>query len=98
MDVVVLIFLLGKFSTSLNNNRFRRGATLRSNSLDSIYNIHTINDLSEYAVVPVQPGRVDRADEKLRAVRAGASIGHRQDSLSFVFQGKVLVGELLSVN
>ena len=47
-------------------------------------------------VLPVDPVRLHRAQEELRAVGAGASVGHRECPRAGVLQLEVLVLELLS--
>lgn len=63
-------------------------------------NVHSLNDMSEYNVLSVQPIRLFCANEELRAVRVGAAIrhrycsGHRVAQLKFQknqrFQSKIL--------
>ena len=46
----------------------------------------------------VQPGGLDGAQEELRSVGVGSSVGHGQNSRSGVLQGEVLILELVSVD
>ena len=57
-----------KLSASLNNNWLGSSATLASNSLNGINNIHAINSLSENNMSPIQPGGIHGADEELGSV------------------------------
>eukprot|EP00331_Platyophrya_macrostoma_P012537 CAMPEP_0176432520 /NCGR_PEP_ID=MMETSP0127-20121128/15443_1 /TAXON_ID=938130 /ORGANISM="Platyophrya macrostoma, Strain WH" /LENGTH=190 /DNA_ID=CAMNT_0017814707 /DNA_START=85 /DNA_END=655 /DNA_ORIENTATION=- len=53
-------------------------AALRSNGLDALDHVHALQHLAEHDVLAVQPVSGSNADEELRAVRVGASVGHRQ--------------------
>ena len=54
--------------------------------------------LAEDAVLAVQPGGGIEAEEELRSVGVGASVGHREDTGSGVLFLEVLVSELCSVD
>ena len=58
----------------------------------------TVGDSSKDDVLAVEPWRVSEAEEELGAVRVGASIGHRQNSLSLMSVDEVFVVELGSVD
>lgn len=49
-------------------------------------------------MLSVQPGSHDGADEKLRPVRVWAGVSHGEDSGLGMLEGKVLIGEFLSVD
>jgi len=49
-------------------------------------------------VLAVQPGGLGGAEEELRAVGVGSSVGHRQDSGSGMLEVEVLVLELVAVD
>jgi len=49
-------------------------------------------------VFAIQPSRLRRAEEELRAVGVGAGVGHGEDALAGVLEREVLVGELLAVD
>ena len=49
-------------------------------------------------MLPVQPGRLGGADEELRVVSVGPSVGHGEDPRPGVLQTEVLVSELLAVD
>lgn len=46
----------------------------------------------------IEPCRLHGADEELRSVGVGASVGHRQDAGAGVLQAEVLIGELVAVD
>lgn len=73
-------------------------AALAAVTLDLLDDLHSLNDVAEHDVTLVQPGRLHRADEELRAVGVGTGVGHRQGSGSGVLQGEVLVLELVAVD
>ena len=73
-------------------------ATLRSQHLQTLQNVHALLHLTEHDVVAVQPGAGNGRDEELRAVGVGTAVGHRQKTGSGVLQGEVLVRETLSVD
>jgi hypothetical protein len=51
-----------------------------------------------FVALTIEPRGLDGADEELRAVGVGASVGHGEDALASVLQLEVLVLELLSVD
>merc|ERR1719240_1279952 len=73
-------------------------ATLRADTLDGLHYVHALDDLAEDDVAPVEPRRLDSADEELRAVCARASVGHREHALTSVLELEVLIGKLLAVD
>ena len=73
-------------------------ATLRSQHLQTLQNVHALLHLTEHDVVAVQPGAGNGRDEELRTVGVGTAVGHRQKTGSGVLQGEVLVRETLSVD
>ena len=73
-------------------------ATLRSQHLQTLQNVHALLHLPEHDVVAVQPGAGTGRDEELRTVRVGTAVGHGQKTGSSVLQGEVLVGETLSID
>lgn len=69
-----------------------------SNGLDFLDDVHAFSDGSEDAMLAIQPGGLDGAEEELRSVGIGSSVGHGQDTGSSVLEGEVLIGEFLSVD
>ena len=67
-------------------------------TLDSGDDVHTLNDTAEDDVLVVQPGGLDSADEELRSVGAGASVGHGQNTGAGVLLTEVLVLEFGAVD
>ena len=55
-------------------------------------------DLAEDDVLAIEPVGLDGAEEELRPVGVGASVGHGQDAGAGVLELKVLVGKLLAVD
>ena len=84
---------------AVRNHNLASGASrvtaIRFNLTD---NFHTFNNLAKDNVLAIQPRGLGGADEELRAVGVGTSVGHGQDTRSFVLQRKVLVSELFSVD
>ena len=72
--------------------------SLRSEALNLLDDLHPLDDLAEHHVLPVQPGRLGGADEELRVVGVGPSVGHGEDPRPGVLQTEVLVSELLAVD
>merc|ERR1719171_565354 len=79
-------------------DRLRRLAAAAPDLLDGLDDVHALEDAAEDDVAPVEPGRLHRADEDLRAVRAGARVRHGEHAGARVLELEVLVGELLSIN
>lgn len=77
------------------NHRFSR---FTPNLFNSRHNIHPRNDLPEHDVLPIQPTRFGRAEEKLGAIGVGSGIRHGQDTRPGVFELEVFIGKFLSVN
>jgi hypothetical protein len=49
-------------------------------------------------VLSVQPGGLGSANEELRAVGVGTSVGHGEDTFTSMLQGEVFVLELVAVD
>ncbi len=49
-------------------------------------------------MLAVQPGGLGSADEELRAVGVGTSVGHGEDTFASVLQVEVLVFELVAID
>mmetsp|Transcript_31747 Transcript_31747/g.94331 ORF Transcript_31747/g.94331 Transcript_31747/m.94331 type:complete len:221 (+) Transcript_31747:184-846(+) len=73
-------------------------AGLGAHGLDLLHHVHALAHLAEDAVLPVEPRRLHRAEEELRAVRVRARVRHGEDAGAGVLQREVLVGELGAVD
>jgi len=73
-------------------------AALAANRLDHLYDIHTTGDAAEHNVLAIKPGSLGGAEEELRAVGVGTSVGHAENTGASVRQLEVLVRELLAVD
>jgi len=69
-----------------------------SGRLNGPHGLHARHHLAENYVPAVQVGSLRGANEELRAVSVGASVGHGQDAGALVLEGEVLVGELGAVD
>ena len=47
--------------------------------------------LTEHHMLSIEPGRCDRGDEELRAVRVRACVGHGEEERLGVLQAEVLI-------
>jgi hypothetical protein len=74
-------------------HRLGGGTAAAANSLHRLHDVVALQHLTEHDVLAVQPARGGRAEEELRAVRVGASVGHRQRTRTEVLAG--LAGERL---
>jgi hypothetical protein len=87
-----------KHTTVGDGNRLGALATLGTNTLNGLDNVHARRDLAEHTVLSVQMGSRHSGDEKLAAVRVGARIGHGQKTGLIVLQGEGLILELATVD
>ena len=71
-----------------------RCAGLGADCLDFLDDVHTFDDDAEHDVLAIEPRGLDGAEEELRAVGSGASVGHRKDTRAGVLKLEVLIGEL----
>jgi len=74
------------------------GARAGANSLDGLNDLHTLGHGTEDAMLAIQPGGLDGAQEELGSVGVGAGVGHGKNSGAGVLEGEVLVGELFTVD
>lgn len=81
-----------------DHNRLRGLAGARSNLLDVLHNIQSLDNLTEHDVLPVEPLSLGSADEELRSVGSGTGVCHGQDSWTGVLLDEVLVSELGTVD
>jgi len=63
-----------------------------------IFVIILVTDLAEDDVLTIQPLGLGGAEEELRPVGVGSSVGHGQDTRAGVLEGEVLVLELVAVD
>ena len=85
--------------TAVGNDDVGGGSSrLASLTLDSLDNVHPINNLSEDNVLSIEPASWDGADEELTSVSVRSSIGHTQDSGSGVLLLEVFVREFLTID
>merc|ERR1719270_2920627 len=75
-----------------------RLARLRADGLNGLDDIHALRHSAEDDVLAIEPLRLDRAQEELRAVGVRACVRHREDTWPCMLQREVLVGELLPVD
>jgi len=71
---------------------------LGAKALNFLHDIHTLDHLSENHVFSIQPLSLSGAEEKLGSVGVGSSVGHGKNSRSGVFQGEVLILELVAID
>jgi hypothetical protein len=62
------------------------------------FNLHTLGHGTEDAMLAIQPGGLDGAQEELGSVGVWAGVGHGKNSGAGVLEGEVLVGELFTVD
>ena len=82
----------------LDRDRLAGLAISRADLFHGSHDIHAISDLAKDHVLSIQPSSLLGADEELRPVGVGSSVGHRQDSGASVLQLEVLIGKLGSVD
>ena len=75
-----------------------RLARLRAQTLHLPNELHALHHAAEHDVLVVEPRRLGRRDEELRAVRVGPRVGHREQPGLVVLQPKVLIPKLLTVD
>ena len=75
-----------------------RVARLRAQTLHLPNELHALHHAAEHDVLVVEPRRLGRRDEELRAVRVGPRVGHREQPGLVVLQPKVLIPKLLTVD
>ncbi len=89
---------LRQLSAIGNHNLLRRRSALAPDGFDRLHDLHAFRHASKHAVLPVQPRRLRRAQEKLRPVRVRPCVGHGQNPWSRVLERKVFVLELVPVD
>lgn len=70
----------------------------RSELLNSLDNVRSLNDLAEDDVGTVEPAGDDSGDEELRTVGVLSGVGHGEEEWLLVLQLEVLICKLLSVD
>ena len=61
---------------------------LGAEAFDLLHDVHAFDDLAEDDVLAVEPGRLDRAEEELRAVGVGSGVGHAEHAGAGVLEVK----------
>ena len=89
---------LRQLSAIGNHNLLRRRSALTPDGFNRLHDLHAFRHASKHTVLPVQPRRLRRAQEKLRPVRVRAGVGHGQNPWSRVLERKVFVLELVPVD
>jgi len=74
------------------------GTGLSTLLLDSLDDIHTLDDLTEDDVLAIEPAGDDSGDEELTAVGVGTSVGHGKKSGLGVTHLEVLILELVAID
>lgn len=95
---VLTEFPILKWTTIGDHNLLCGLARLRAVRFDLLDNIQALNNFAKDNVLVIQPGGLHRANEELRAVGIGASVGHWEDAGSGVLQAEVLIGELVAID
>merc|ERR1740121_522550 len=80
-----------KLAAIHDDHLLRRLAAARADLLDGLDNIHPLHNRTKDDVLPIQMGSGGGAQEELRPIRTGTSIGHRQDPLTCMLQIELLV-------
>lgn len=76
----------------------RNPSALRANLLNSVNHVHPFHDLAKHDVLTVKPFSLNGADEELRSISVGPSVGHGQNALFGVEEFEILVLELITVD
>merc|ERR1719343_367810 len=87
-----------KLAGICNHHWLRCFARLGTHGLDRLHDIHAFGHLAKDDVLPIEPLRLDRAQEELGAIGVRTSIGHGQDARTCVLQSEVLICKLLTVD
>ena len=66
--------------------------------LDFLDYLHPFGNTSEYNVFSIEPVCFDCAQEELRSICVGSSIGHGEDTRPSVLQLKVLISEFFPID
>ena len=80
VDRVCSPAIVGTSVTYSDHDRLRGGAGLAADGLAGLHDFHALGDGAEHNVLAVEPVGLDGAEEELRAVGAGASVGHGQNT------------------
>lgn len=86
--------------TTVSDDTFLPGLVITINGLrlDLPDDFHAFNDLAEHNVLVVEPSGLDSANEELRSIGVGASIGHAEDARAGMLELEVLILELTAVD
>ena len=82
---------LSELSAVSNNNGGLGASRVAAIALNSLHNIHALGHLAEDNVLAVEPSSLDSAEEELRSIGVGSSVGHGEDARASVLEGKVLI-------
>lgn len=84
---------------AVRNHDLRTGAAIwAAIALNLAHHIHAVSYAAEHNVLPIQPSSLHCAQEELRPISVGTSIGHGQDSRASVPQLEVLILKLLTID
>mmetsp|Transcript_28683 Transcript_28683/g.82417 ORF Transcript_28683/g.82417 Transcript_28683/m.82417 type:complete len:244 (-) Transcript_28683:38-769(-) len=84
--------------TVVDEHLLLRLAALGADGLHRRHHVHALQDLAEDHVLAVEPGRLDRRDEELGAVRVRPGVRHAEDARPRVLQLEALILELGTVD
>jgi len=87
-----------ELATVSDLNRLGGPSTARTDLLNGPHHIHPLHNLTEHAVLTVEPLGLGRANEELRSVGVRTGVGHGQDSRTGVLPHEVLIGEFSAVD
>lgn len=94
-DVVfLLVSRSSKLTTVIDEDLGSRGTTAGSNLFNGLDNIHPLNNRAKHHMLPIQPGRFGGAEEELRSVGVGTSVGHTKNTGTGMLQLEVFIGKL----
>lgn len=93
---------LGRFSLELaavsDDAGLVGAAGLGAALLESLDDVHALDDLAKDAVLAIEPWAWDSGDEELAAVRVRTSVGHGEHARNGVLLLEVLISELGAVD
>jgi len=89
---------LRQLSTIRYHNRHRRLPDLAPNRLNLLQHIKPVRHPPEHHMLPVQPGRLQGTQEKLRAISIRTSVRHRQNTRPIVGELEALIFKLVAVD
>ena len=78
--------------------RLGSGTRVRSDLFHFLENVLSLSNLSEDGVLSIEMRSRNEAEEELRSVGVGTSVGHGEDTGTVMLVNEVLIGELSSVD